>query len=244
LPRYLWFHAFSRDNLADTLEVLRHGPRHHPDPTVRTRLNEQELGIAPPCVYAYLGRTLETFGTSALSLPADQIVGTVSPFDSGGLVEHIAPLNTWQTEPRREYLARYSWSTDGLANLLQIYPTDAPALVAAYLRGTQPAVSGPHELWPDPEGAEEAPLIATIWADNEDCRVWLWETRVSEHLAINGNLLRWLCSSATYSAILRYTETIQDVNEAAWIESLLERFVVGGVSALVQDLRAYQEAAA
>jgi hypothetical protein len=87
-------------------------------------------------------------------------------------------------------------------------------------------------------------MVATIWTDNDDCRTWLWETRVPEHLVINGNLLRWSCSSSVYGSILNYTETIQDANEAAWIESLLERFVVGGVSALVQEMRSYQEAAA
>lgn len=244
MPRYLWFHAFSRGNLTDTLEVLRHGPRHHPDATVRTRLNEQELGIAPPSVYAYLGRTLETFGTSALSIAADQVVGIVSPFDSGGLVDHISPLDTWETEPRRYYLAHYSWPSDQLADRLAVYPTDQPARVAGYLRGTRPPQSGPHDLWLDNEEAAADPLVATIWADNDDCRAWLWETRVPEHLPVNDNLVRWSCSSATYGAILSYTETIQDVDEAAWVESLLERFVVGGVSALVQELRSYQEAAA
>lgn len=244
MPRYLWFHAFSRDNLADTLEVLHHGPRHHPLATVRTRVNEAELGIAPPCVYAYLGRTLETFGTSAISLPADQVLGTVCPFDSGGLIDHISPLNTWATDPRRNYLARYSWPTDKIDDLLAVYPTADAGRVKDYLQGTRPLQAGPHEVWPDDEDGPDPPLVASIWADNDDCRAWLWETRVPEHLVVNNNLLRWSCSSGTYDEILRYTDTIHDAVEAAWMESLLERFVVGGVSALVRELRAYQEAAA
>jgi hypothetical protein len=56
--------------------------------------------------------------------------------------------------------------------------------------------------------------------------------------------VRWSCSSATYDAILRYSDTVTNADEAAWLESLFDRFVVGGVSALVQELRAYQEAAA
>ena len=72
----------------------------------------------------------------------------------------------------------------------------------------------------------------------------IWETRVPEHLPVNSNLVRWSCSSATYDAILRYTETIQDAGEATWVESLFERFVVGGVSALVRELRSFQEVTA
>ena len=241
MPRYLWFHAFARDTLADTLDVLRHGPRHHPLATVRTRVNEEELGIAPPCVYAYLGRTLETFGTSAISLPVDEVPGVVSPFDSGGLVDHIVPLDKWETDQRRNYLARYSWPADQLDDLLAAYPTADAGRVAGYLAGTRPPQSGPHEVWPDDDDGPS--LVATIWADNDDCRAWLWETRVPEHLPIT-NLVRWSCSSATYDEILRYTDTVNDADEAAWLESLLERFVVGGVSALVRELRAYQEALA
>ena len=174
----------------------------------------------------------------------DQVAGTISPFDSGGLVDHISPLDTWDTVPRRNYLSCYSWPADRLSNLLDVYPTAEPASVAAYLRGTRPPQSGPHALEIDPQDAPQPPLVATIWADNDDCRAWIWETRVPEHLPVNSNLVRWSCSSATYDAILRYTETIQDAGEATWVESLFERFVVGGVSALVRELRSFQEVTA
>lgn len=244
MPRYLWFHAFSRNTLTDTFEVLRNGPRHHPDPAVRTRVNEEHLGIAPPCVYAYLGRTLETFGTSAISLPQEDVVGTCTPFDSGGLVDHIAPIRDWAAGSRRSYLQRFSWPSTQLIDRLSEYPTRDPIRVADYLNGVRPSESGPHQLWLDAREISEGTLVASIWNDNVDCRSWLWEARVPNRIPIENNLVKWSCSSATHAEILEYTERIRDDNEAQWVESLLEKFVVGGVSALILELRAFQEAAA
>lgn len=98
---YLWFHAFDRPAIPETIDVLRNGPSFHPSPTCTTRVNEGILAIAPPHVYAYLGRPVELFGHTAVSLPIDALTGTVSPFDTGGLVGHIAPVKDWTQDARR-----------------------------------------------------------------------------------------------------------------------------------------------
>jgi hypothetical protein len=234
---YLWFHAFHRDAVGDTLEVLRTGPRVHPSPSTRTKENEAELGIDPPCVYAYLGRTLEVFGSSAICLPMADVSGTVSPFDTGGLVEHIEPVHTWESEARRAYLQKFSWECSQLATLLKRHPTALPAKISAYLRGRKPDESGPHEVWT----TADANCVAAIWS-GDDWRAWTWETRVPQHIPVNHNVVRWSCSSATYGEILRYAESVTDPNEGVWLESLLQRLVVG-TSSLVSQLIGHQEAA-
>lgn len=236
---YLWFHAFGRSTAQETLEVLRQGPAFNPSPNCTTRLNEGILAIAPPHVYAYLGRTLDVFGNTAVTLPIDALAGSVSPFDTGGLVAHIVPLRDWPEDARRAYLARYSWPSNQLPILLNAYPTATPARRRAYLNCDRPTVAGPHDLWP----TDDEHFVASIWAAPNEFRSWLWEGRSPNHLPINENLVGWSCPNTTYGEIRRQAEDAAAPADIAWFESLLLKYVDGGVSGLILSLRDAQEAA-
>jgi hypothetical protein len=223
----------------DTLEVLRQGPAINPSPAARTRMNEELLAIAPPCVYAYLGRTDELFGNAALSLPIEGLTGTVSPFDTGGLVRHIVPVKDWPADHRRSFLAHYSWPTDNLQALLTAYPTTGAPQRRAYLNSDRPHAAGPHEVWP----TAEEPFVASIWTEPNEWRSWLWEGRSPHQLSIQQNLVAWSCSAPTYGEILKHIEEVADAADVGWLETLLQKYVDGGVSALVQNLRDAQEVA-
>jgi hypothetical protein len=236
---YYWFHAFKRDSIPDTLAVLRSGPEIHPSPSCKTRQNEEALDIVPPCVYAYLGRTHEAFGNAAISLPISALNGKVTPFDSGGLVEHIQPVKDWESSARRKYLAEFTWSTDDLGALLPAYPTESHPGRRAYLNADRPPHEGPHAIWPP----DDASLIASIWSEPNEWRSWLWEGRSEGQLPVGDDLVAWSCSNTTYGSILALTESLTAPQDVAWAERLVSKYVSGGVSALIESLRLVQEAA-
>jgi len=70
------------------------------NPKCTTRQNELVLGM-PACAYAYLGKTVPDFGDAALAFPFDDIAGHMSPFDTGGLVEHIKPVSECEAPIQR-----------------------------------------------------------------------------------------------------------------------------------------------
>lgn len=238
---YLWFHAFRRDNIQDVIRVLADGPT--PLPGTNTARNEQLLGIEPPRVYAYLGQTFEEFGDSALSLQlaAMNADAAVSPFDTGGLIHHIVPVRDWTTERRRAFLNHYSWPATEMATLVNRYPSDTPEQVSAYLRGDRPVAAGPHELFEIDAPADTR--VAAIWQNGTSVRAWLWEARAPGALRVNAHLEKWSCSPSTYQALLRYEEELEDENLGNVIAQLRQRYVPGGVAALVVSLMSQQEAA-
>lgn len=233
---YLWFHAFRRDRAREIVQVLTQGPLPHPDPECATQRHERELGIPAPCVYAYLGQTVEAFGDAAFALPFDAVVGRVSPFDTGGLVHQIGPVKAWKDTDRRRFLKRYSWSSSRMPTLVDQYPT--PSRKAQYLAGQRPAVAGPHDVWP----AKAHPYVAAIWTANDDRRAWLWECRSPENLQTGASrLVSWTCSPATYPGIVEYCDQHARGEEADSLASLLSTYVKGGVGTLVAQLRPAQE---
>lgn len=238
---YLWFHAFKRDNVEDLIRVLTEGPT--PLPGSRTVENEQDLGIEPPRVYAYLGQTFEEFGDSAFSVHMAALKDdtAVSPFDTGGLVRHISPVRDWPPERRRAFLRHYSWPAAELEMLLGRYPSNTPARVAAYLRGDRPSAAGPHELF-EVDGPEDT-RVAAIWQNGTSTRAWLWEARATGVLPVDAHLENWSCSPSTYQAVLRYEEDLHDERIGDLIAHLKERYIPGGVAALVVGLLQRQEAA-
>lgn len=234
VSRLLWFRAFNRRSFQDVLGVLRDGDTPHPDPASRTRQDEVTLGIAPPCVYAYLGMTLELFGKCAVALGFDQLDGHVSPFDSGGLIRHIHPLCDWEVPERQKFLAEYTWSSDQLPDLLKIHPGEGSAEIAAYLDGTQPTEEGFHAVYS--ESLPEAPM----WKDNTDRRAWTWEGRRQGGLPFR-ELVAWTCPPDQYAEILSLSPTTDD--ERQLVVWLARQYVRGGVAALLRALRPRQEAA-
>lgn len=224
----LWFRAFNRGSASEVYGVLRLGDSPHPDPNSPTRLNETALGIDPPCVYAYLGFTLEDFGRCAVALQFERFEGFVSPFDTGGLVSHIAPLNSWAVGERRAFLAEYSWEHSELPRLLQAFPGTS---VGGYLDGVRPLGDGFHVVCP---GIREVP----VWRDNTDRRAWTWEGRRPTGLPFGDAIVAWTCPPDQYSSILTDPSYRGD---PAFLAQLARRYVRGGVTALVRSLRTNQE---
>lgn len=238
---YFWFHAFRRSDIREVISVLADGPM--PLAGSKTAGNERVLGIEPPRVYAYLGQTFEEFGDSALSLGMAALddATAVSPFDTGGLVDHISPVRDWPPERQRAFLSLYTWPATELEALLKRYPTDTAASVAAYLRGVRPSAAGPHDVFAV-DGPDDA-RVAAIWQNGTSARAWLWEARAPGSLPVTAHLEKWSCSPSTYQALLRYEEELDDEAIGALIARLKEAFVPGGVAALVVGLLAQQEAA-
>lgn len=211
------------------MAVLRDGPM--PLDAGSTRDAERALGIPVACVYAYLGRTLEAFGNSAIVVDDGAVRGHMSPFDTGGLVNNIAPVSGWPEASKRQYLASYSWPTAQFDNVVALYPDGHAAGRSAYIAGSRPSVDGPHITWP---GREEA----DIWASNNDWRAWTWEGRGS--ISAGAQLRHWTCPPAVLAEITKYAERTSHADGGAWFEELLARYVAGGVSRLVRNLRAEQ----
>lgn len=208
-----------------------------------TAANEAALGIAPPCVYTYLGQTFEEFGECGLSLPMDALAAeaTVSPFDTGGLVKHLEPVKDWAADAKQAYLAHFSWPVADLEELLAYYPTGDADRVRRYLAGDPPSHAGPHEAFP-PDVPEET-RVAAIWQNGTKTQAWLWEARTPHRLEVGPRLYRWSCSPPMYAAILEYVEGLPEGDDAEWMVPLIERYVPGGVSTLVAELIPAQEAA-
>lgn len=210
------------------------------DHPTTTKQNETILGIVPNCVYAYLGVGLEPFGDTAFSLPLDGISGSVSPFDTGGLVSHIAPVNTWDSERRRQFLNHFTWPSSELPALLRQYPSDDQPTRSAYLNKLPPQQEGPHALWDAP-----ADLQAAIWSDplNDGCQAWLWEIRSPEAIAMADNMVAWSCKGSVYLKMLEISAAANSPEDIAFFEKLFARYVPLALSGLVEFLKAQQEAA-
>ena len=227
----MWFHAFNRENVADAVDVLMNGPRHHPDENNATRRHERLLGIEPPRVYAYLGRTIPTFGENALALHERGLIGQMTPFDSGGLVAKMQPAASLDPDAKLNYLRKATWSTRTRNALLAAYPTSAKKSWNAYLDGRRPVPAGPHEVWSRCE-------VAAIWRENtdDDWRCWTWEGRAT---TLDLSALRaWTCVPGRTKEIVEFIRN----NEGEAAPRLLARFRHGGVSKLVAELKSEQAA--
>jgi hypothetical protein len=239
LPTLLWFHAFNRPDVAALLAVLRTGVE-VPAFETTTKQNERVLGINPHCAYAYLGKTLEAFGANAIVVPFDHLQGQVSPFDTGGLVRHIAPVSGWADARKQDFLNEFSWASADLEARLGDYPGTDPAAVKSYLDGARPSRNGPADVWLP---AGNALADGDIWrSGGVDGRAWLWEIRSSTGLPTAAQLVGWSCSTEVWNDIQKYFESLDDTVDTAWMESLMELYHDGGVGALIRALRAQQEA--
>lgn len=212
----------------EILQVLRTGPR-PPGSGVKptTKHNEEYLGL-PPSVYAYLGRSSDQFGQNGFAVPLRGVAGDVSPFDTGGLVKHIAPVREWDQGRKRRFLQEYTWGDGSLSRLLKKYPS---ARLLEYLNGDPPNAVGPHEFWSKTE--------APIWdpALNQ-WQAWTWEIR-SEHFPVGDNLVKWTCPTDLYEQIQDFAE--REPEEVEFFVNLNERYVPGGVSQLLRECRSHQE---
>ncbi len=237
MSKLLWFHAFRRPSVAAVVDVLRRGPGFNPDPNCTTRKNEAVLGI-PPSVYAYLGKTVPDFGDAAFAFPFDEITGEMSPFDTGGIVEHITPVRDRSKTEKRAFLASYTFKARRRKRLLADYPGASRPATRAYLRGDQPnGHPGPHAIWTS--AAVTDPSIAAIWNVRNGWQAWTWEARVRRKLPPS-TVHRWSCTAVLYARIREYAETSAPKRDVAFIESLLSSYVRGGVSKLVAELQEEQ----
>lgn len=226
----LWFHAFGR--LAVLYDGLKVSPR-----MTDTKQLELELGILPHALYCYLGRTLEVFGDLALALaPSASTAGSMSPFDSGGLVEKCPPVCDWAHEKKKDFLAAYTWPMSERASLLRKYPGGEADDLRRYLDPSRrPEQQGPHSIWPDkPE--------ANIWELDRHWRGWTWEGRWPDELPIEGHVVGWSCAPARWADVITWFETEASDREFASFTRLRPLFVEGGVGGLIASLHARQVA--
>lgn len=232
--RPTWVHVFRSWGLGDfelhaILNVMRKGPTPHSGS--KTQANEKLLGIEPPCVYIYLARGEAGFGNCAMAVTFPSFPGSVSPFDTGGLLDHTSPLQSWPIEDKRRYLNQHTWchaSQESLAALFAAYPGDSQDSLAAYARGEKPTVDGPHAIWPNE-------LQAKIWTDiaNRAPRTWTWEARIPERFPSDFELLHWSCPSYLYVAMRNYydhAKTDEDYENYKWLNN---RYVDRGVTGLL-----------
>jgi hypothetical protein len=226
----LWFHAFRRSSVEDILHALRTGPVPPPATVVsKTSVNERRLGL-PSSVYAYLGRSSELFGANGFAVPLSSPKGSISPFDTGGLVDHIDPVNGWDDAERQGFVGDYSWTDAALIECLSSHPT--PAGVIDYLDGREPPHTGPHALWVGRQ--------AEIWKPGvNQWPAWTWEIR-SGKLTAGTDIVCWTCPPHIFSQIQIIADnTPADID---WFEFLFGRYEPGGVSQLLAIKRSAQEA--
>lgn len=225
LDKLHWFHAFNRSEINDILAVLVSGPEPAPAGIVsKTRENEETLGI-DPSVYAYLGRTSPAFGINGFALPLTKRPpdAMVSPFDTGGLVEHIHPVDSWSPDATKGYLESYSWPGSALDSRLADYPSDLN--VESYLDGERPSLNGPHVIW----GGVEAEL----WAHPDNgWQAWTWELRTVSRIPAGYDLFRWTCPPHTFNKL--FDLALSDAANTDWYRFLAERYVPGGLTQIVR----------
>jgi hypothetical protein len=226
----LWFHAFRRDSVAEILQSLRTGPLPPPiSVPSKTAANERRLGL-PSSAYAYLGRSSELFGANGFAVPVSAPKGTISPFDTGGLVEHIVPVSGWADDERRGFVDDYSWPDAFLMQGLSSHPAGTGLI--DYLDGRGPPYAGPHDLW---SGRQ-----ADIWkAGANTWPAWTWEIRAPQ-LPAGRNVVCWTCPPDIFSQV----QTIAEDSPADidWFEFLFRCYVPGGVSQMLANQRSAQEA--
>ncbi len=237
----MWFHAFKRDNRSSLAAVLLRGPAPWPNPDTRTSRNEAWLGITPSRVYAYLGRTSESFGQAALTLRQTSMAGgDCSPFDTGGLVAHIQPLCGDQAACRT-FLAAFTFSIGELPGCLDAYPGDAGT--ARYIRGEPPSPGGPHEVWTDRLVGEHH----GVWVhpDNQ-WPAWTWELRSPVDLPGGEAVDAWTCRPDDFESVKEQLYAAAEADEALIdaASHLLASYRPGGTAVFEASLAELQGCAA
>jgi hypothetical protein len=229
----LWYHAFNRNTTLEIMKVLIEEAHPNPDPDCRTQRNERALGISAPHTYAYLGRPCIAFGQTAVALMLDSLAFTVSPFDTGGLVENLPPVASLPSGERQAYLQAYSWPSTHVHVLLGEHPGPQPERVKHYRTGVPPAAAGPYEVWARADGADIWRRAASSTKDYP-WRAWMWEARVAGPIAMRSKILAWSCPSHIYEELRVLAEGLTDPADVAAFEDLVDKYVDGGVIALAR----------
>lgn len=232
-----WFHACRRETPAQFLAVLRDGIEPPPPSVgVGTRQLELALGILPPRVYCFLGRTLDVFGHYAFAFRCGTAAahGEVSPFDTGGLMNHLLPVSGWPNDRRQEYLRAFSWPHSTLETLLAAYPGASKEEVQRYLDLTlRPEHPGPHVPFAGRPEAE-------IWNQDADWRAWTWEGRWASRLPIRDELVAWTCPPALFPAVIDLANQAHQADELSWYQELMTKHISGGLGGLIAMLSPQQ----
>ena len=243
-----WFHAFNRilqasgtgTDIPAVVDVLRNGPKVFVNPNSGTQKAEQRLGIRPPRVYAYLGRTRESFGTNCVVLDPDGISrGEMSPFDTGGLLDFIKPVCDLPTDKgKSSFMAAFTFDIRAKANELDVYPTYDAQSFKDYIECKAPAQGdGPHDRWP-----RSADHELPVWKSNADWRAWTWEARTLANDFAIGSLLHWTCHTNIYRRVMAEARR-KYPKERVWLLALADKYVQGATGTLVAALRSKQIAA-
>ncbi|HND30844.1 MAG TPA: hypothetical protein PLA94_12630 [Myxococcota bacterium] len=228
-----WLHAFRRGSPADIAKVLCDGADPYPNPATSTSQNEAKLGITPARVYAYLGRTSDTFGDRAVAVRFDAPTGELSPFDTGGLIDHIRPVCSWSSDTAKtSFLRAYTWKSESLSKLLRNYPG---AAITSYLQGERPEPADPSEVWTHRHQSVK------LWSTPQnEWRAWTWEIRSPGRLPTGERLIAWTCDPDERQSILNALRDLVLPEQDHWVDLLSKKYVKGGVAALVEKLRKHQ----
>ncbi|MEE9381888.1 MAG: hypothetical protein V3V08_00540 [Nannocystaceae bacterium] len=228
MPQPRWAHTLSRkdDNAAPDMEayVAALVDRIEPNPSsaCTTAKNEAVLEIDCRHVYFFLGRTTSRFGDVSISLTRDAtIAGTLSPFDTGGLVKHHRPACGWESRKRVQYLGSFSWPVEESSDRLARYPGDKEVCGwSRYFKGERPLVSGPEEIWPC-----EMTDAAGIWAEQSEngWEAWTWELRVPESVK-SPPIYYWTCPDHLRAALDEWAMTSASPERARQYLQIAERF--------------------
>jgi hypothetical protein len=175
----------------------------------------------------------------AVAIAFDSFSGTVSPFDTGGLVQYTTPLQQWSDEEKTAYLRQYSWESNNrvslaILDLLDAYPGQSPEDVRAYLAGNRPRVEGPHKVWaPTADSTKQA----NIWVENDAPRAWVWEGRMPHRFPDGFRLLGWSCPEHVRVQIRAQYEHAATRESFEEYKFLKDHFVEHGVTGLMCHIR-------
>lgn len=236
LATFHWFHGFRRPTPSDIARVLHDGPSFHPDRTKGSHPDEARLSIAPPRVYAYLGRThaSDFFGENCIVLPpASVAAGDMTPFDTGGTLKNIHPIQGWSDGDKAALIQAYSWTAAERPAVLGEYPTIDDDACKEYLAGERPRFKGPHDVW-----GQRGPQVEMWSAPENTWPSWTWELRSPVPLPV-ADLAMWTCQTDVHPLIVDAAVAMYP-NEGDWLELLGRTFVQGGPGVLMDRLREEQ----
>lgn len=243
--KLVWMRAWNRATADEHAQTLWGGDGPPPS-SIRgtTQAAEKILGIRPPRIYLYLGRTSESFGSVGFALRSralDNAAAEVSPFDTGGLIRHAEPVCNWREPEKRFFLEKLTWTWSELDTLLAQYPGESPESIAAYLDDqTYPPVAGPDAIW-------KVGVPANIWAPPNRWPSWTWEARAASAIKTGYEIVNWSCTIKLYEPIaeaIREMAELQGEPEVLLAEHLLRTFKEGGVGELTAAMLRLQLAEA
>jgi len=183
-----------------------------------TRRAEALLGL-PPSAYFYAGRAHPSFGSVALAFAAgceDTHTGSVTPFDTGGLLHPKRPIRV-RLIPSDGEAERVEYGQSSEIRLDQWRDVFARVLASHFVSEVDYWTGRPHPF--DPEGLYEL---------NSDWRAWTFEVRFNEGQPIRDRVA-WCADEMTMESLRRRLDS-QVATPPGDPPTPLERFLQGPVA--------------